>query len=147
MWRTESTGPGHVVATRPDVVLCRLLARPTPEVLAELRRAITSNDTPVAVIVVVAAGAELPDGETRRRATRLMKTCADSIDAWVVILEGGGFLRSAMRSVGNTVRVLARPGFPLNIVDTPNAAADWLATNSKVQLTAAELGWPKAKLG
>lgn len=138
-WRTWAKSEDYVVSLRAGVVLCRVLGVPSTTVLEDVRAAVQSCDAPAVVIIVVTQAARIPSNQTRLQAIRLMTDLADHIAAWVIVLEGAGFLRAAMRSVANTLRLLARPRFPMQVVTTAEEAIAWLSEKADVDVVAEDL--------
>jgi len=135
------SGEGRLLR-RADVLLCQLRKAPTSAVLEGIERALQAHPEPMVVLIHVAPTVGLPDTQTRLTASRVMKGSAPKIAAWLVILEGSGFLRSALRSVASTVRLIARTRFLLDVVTNPEEAEAWLAQHTTVGLTAAEIVAP-----
>ena len=141
-WAVRAATPGFAVWVRSRVVLCRVHVAPTTEVVATLRSELARIGDPAVVVVVAEPTAGLPDAKTRRDAVALMRRAGAGIEAWLVVLEGSGFVRSAMRTVASTVRLLARPSFKLQIVDSAAAGAAWLAEHTSAVVREDELATP-----
>lgn len=141
-WRVLAEASEHALLQRADVLLCQLRKAPTPVVLQAIEGALAQHPTPMVVVIHAAPSVGLPDTQTRLTASRIMKMSAPKIAAWVVVLEGSGFLRSALRSVANTVRLIARTRFLLAVVTNAQEAQAWIAEHTSAEVTAADITAP-----
>ncbi|MGH1347854.1 MAG: hypothetical protein ACRBN8_40240 [Nannocystales bacterium] len=141
-WEVLVETPGYTMLRRSTVLLCRLRSTPTPLLLRGIERALEQHPEPMTVVIHVEASVSVPNTETRLAASRVMRLSAPRIAAWVVVLEGSGLIRTALRSVANTVRLIARSQFPLRLVASAAEATTWLAEHSTAEITAEDIVSP-----
>ncbi len=141
-WEVLVETPGYTLLKRSAVLLCRLHTTPTPLLLRGIERALEQHSEPMAVVIHAGASVSVPNTQTRLAASRVMRLSAPRISAWVVVLEGSGLIRTALRSVANTVRLIARSQFPLRLVASAAEATTWLAEHGTVEVTVEDIVSP-----
>jgi hypothetical protein len=80
----------------------------------------------LSAIHIVKGDVVLPDQATRDALVRVMKDSDTSLAALAVVIGGGGFWASALRSVITGMRVLSRSAFELRLHGTIDEALAWL---------------------
>jgi hypothetical protein len=80
----------------------------------------------LSVIHIVKGDLVLPDQETRDAFVRLMRDSDTALAAVAVVIGGGGFWASALRSVITGMRVLARSAFEMRLHGNIDEVLKWL---------------------
>lgn len=80
----------------------------------------------VSNVHVIDARVPLPDNAVRDELTALMRTRAEQRGCIGVVLDGGGFWASALRSLITGMRVLTPRSFELRIMSSSEEIARWL---------------------
>jgi hypothetical protein len=103
--------------TLPHVILLAWHAAPTAPTIArigaEMRAHHDAHPDGVVVVNVILGGA--PDDTARRAFQELGHATAKSVAGIVVALPGGGFKVALARAAVASVRLVARPAFPISV--------------------------------
>jgi hypothetical protein len=117
-----------------------------PEVVDEHRKYIENHIAkgrgPLAMVIIIEAQTEVPDGPTREKLAGLMQAAGPVGTCAAMVYEGTGFRGAAVRGVVTVLNTLARQPFPYKAFGHMDAAAAWLTTihaDGKGPITAADL--------
>ncbi len=128
--------PGEFAFCRfHNVVIVAWPKRATPEAVARLKTvSIELNRDPPAGTCsahLVGAGAAIPSAEARAAFIDLMNNHTRPLNSLSVVLSGGGFWASAVRSVVLGMRMVTPRSFALTFHTDYESSARWLAKESR----------------
>jgi hypothetical protein len=126
--RSTTVGVVHVslwteLADEPDVLM---LAR-------ELAALAAGRESPVAVLLVVAAGTALSTQAARARAASVVSALGARLGAIAIVIEGTGFMSAAVRAMFTGIALAARTSTSWNVFSTPAPAATWLSAQLRAK--------------
>ena len=104
---------------KPTLAAAQLLAR-----VSQRRRAEFTNG--ISAVHLVQGVFEMPDAPTRDTFVKLLRDGGSKLAVVCVVIRGGGFWASAMRSLVTGLRVLSRGSFDLGLHTELSAAVDYL---------------------
>ena len=104
---------------KPTVTAAEQLARVSQRRRAEFEQGISA-------VHMVQGTFEMPDAATRDTFVKLLRDGGGKLAVVCVVIRGGGFWASAMRSLVTGLRVLSRGSFDLGLHTEISAAVDYL---------------------
>jgi hypothetical protein len=105
---------------RPDKAAALTLSRVSDDCIARMRGELGSS------VHMVNARVKLPDAETRDVLAQIMKNTGNALACAAVIVDGGGFWASALRSFVTGLRVLAPGTVDLHAYASIQEVLAWL---------------------
>ena len=95
--------------------------------IAQLFAGALANEPSVSLLMIMQEGSRLPDGDTRESAAKLFNELGDRFKGLNVVLLGGGFWASALRSAITGIGLMLRQRASVRVFTALDSAAEHVA--------------------
>ena len=127
--RIDAIDDAHAIGTTDHLLMCLWRTATTPEAVSELHRIAVRHSRasePMAMLTVVEATSEMPDGDIRGQLASLFQELGDRVSCSALIFEGDGFRAAAVRGIVTGINLVAKQPFPHKVFAQVSEAATWI---------------------